>query len=138
MMELKNEVLTVKKQILEVASLLQSSVNVEIEKQNQKVLDEMNRRSLVQLRLQQAVEGLSVVAMSYYALGLVSHLAKGLHAAHLLPTNLPAEFATAVSIPFVVAGVFLTVGATRRRLVRYFEGEKTKKGNHKKAKSEES
>jgi len=34
----------------------------------------MNRRADLQLRLQQTVEGLSVVAISYYAVSLASYL----------------------------------------------------------------
>ena len=38
------------------------------------VLHALNRRAEMQLRLQETVEGLSVVAISYYALNLAAHL----------------------------------------------------------------
>ena len=39
----------------------------------------MNQRGALQLQLQQAVEGLSVVAISYYVVGLIKYLAGSLH-----------------------------------------------------------
>ena len=58
--------------------LLSTRVDVTRERQNQAVLELMNRRAKMQLRLQQTVEGLSVVAITYYLSSLVGYLAKGL------------------------------------------------------------
>ncbi|MFD1796048.1 DUF3422 domain-containing protein [Paracoccus aurantiacus] len=55
--------------------LLRTRVEVERSAQNQLLLESMDRRSELQLRLQHTVEGLSVVAISYYAVGLLSYLA---------------------------------------------------------------
>ena len=57
------------------SNLLRTQVDVERSAQNQKVLESMDRRADLQLRLQRMVEGLSVVAISYYAVNLVSYLA---------------------------------------------------------------
>ncbi len=54
------------------SALLSTRVNVAVEAQNQKLLESMDRRADLQLRLQRTVEGLSVVAISYYALNLVA------------------------------------------------------------------
>lgn len=54
-------------------SLLRTRVEVTIESQNQKLLASMDRRSSLQLRLQQTVEGLSVVAIGYYLLSLLGY-----------------------------------------------------------------
>ena len=54
-------------------SLLRTRVEVSIESQNQKLLASMDRRSSLQLRLQQTVEGLSVVAIGYYLLSLLGY-----------------------------------------------------------------
>ncbi|MEM7295470.1 MAG: DUF3422 domain-containing protein [Pseudomonadota bacterium] len=51
--------------------LLRTRVDVERQAQNQKLLESMDRRADLQLRLQRTVEGLSVVAISYYAVNLV-------------------------------------------------------------------
>ena len=55
------------------AHLLRTRVDVDRAAQNQKLLESMNKRADVQLRLQQTVEGLSVVAISYYAVSLATY-----------------------------------------------------------------
>ena len=57
------------------STLLSTQVNVAVEAQNQDLLESMNHRAALQLRLQRTVEGLSVVAISYYALGLAAAIA---------------------------------------------------------------
>ena len=44
------------------SELLRTRVDIELERQNQELLAQMNRRAKLQLRLQETVEGLSVVA----------------------------------------------------------------------------
>ena len=56
------------------SALLSTRVQVGVEAQNQKLLESMNRRAELQLRLQRTVEGLSVVAISYYAVSLAAYL----------------------------------------------------------------
>jgi len=56
------------------ATLLSTRVNVAVETQNQALLTSMNRRAELQLHLQRTVEGLSVVAISYYAVSLAGYL----------------------------------------------------------------
>ena len=48
-------------------------MDVERSAQNQSLLESMNMRADMQLRLQKTVEGLSVVAISYYAVSLMSY-----------------------------------------------------------------
>ena len=55
--------------------LLRGRIEVAIGKQNQELLKSMNDRAEAQYRLQKTVEGLSVVAISYYALGILSYVA---------------------------------------------------------------
>ena len=62
--------------------LLRTRVDVERSAQNQELLKSMDRRADLQLRLQKTVEGLSVVAISYYAVSLTGYLTYPL-AAHL-------------------------------------------------------
>ena len=56
------------------AELLRTRVDVERSAQNQAILASMDKRSDLQLRLQHTVEGLSVVAISYYAVSLVGYM----------------------------------------------------------------
>lgn len=55
------------------ADLLRTRVDVQRSAQSQELLKSMDRRADMQLRLQHTVEGLSVVAISYYLLGLLSY-----------------------------------------------------------------
>lgn len=84
-------------------TLLRTRVDVAVEGQNQELLATMNRRAEAQLRLQETVEGLSVVAISYYLLGLVGYLFKGLDK---MWSWFDATKATALALPIVVALVF--------------------------------
>ena len=56
------------------ANLLRTQVDVERSAQNQALLASMDRRADLQLRLQRTVEGLSVVAISYYAVSILGYL----------------------------------------------------------------
>jgi uncharacterized membrane-anchored protein len=61
------------------ANLLRARVDVELQQQNRDLLQSMNRRTQLQLRLQATIEGLSVAAISYYIVGLFGYPAKGAH-----------------------------------------------------------
>ena len=50
--------------------LLRTTVQVQLEDQNASLLASMEQRTRVQVHIQQAVEGFSVIAISYYAVGL--------------------------------------------------------------------
>ncbi|MEE9375827.1 MAG: DUF3422 domain-containing protein [Rhizobiaceae bacterium] len=54
--------------------LLRGRIEVAIGKQNQELLRSMNARAEAQYKLQKTVEGLSVVAISYYALGILTYM----------------------------------------------------------------
>jgi uncharacterized membrane-anchored protein len=56
------------------AELLRTRVDVERSAQNQTLLASMDKRADLQLRLQKTVEGLSVVAISYYAVNLALYV----------------------------------------------------------------
>lgn len=79
--------------------LLRTRVDVERSAQNQKLLESMNRRADLQLKLQKTVEGLSVVAISYYAVSLVAYAAYPL--AELLGLS-KGELTALATLPVVV------------------------------------
>ncbi|NBN79048.1 DUF3422 family protein [Microvirga tunisiensis] len=93
------------------STLLRTRVDVDMERQNRDLLDSMNQRARMQLRLQQTVEGLSVAAVSYYVVGLVGYLAKGLSEAGL-PIPDPGLVA-GVSVPLVVLAIWWTMRRIR-------------------------
>jgi len=94
------------------ANLLRTRVDVENQQQNVEVLKAMDRRAALQLRLQETVEGLSVVAISYYALSLAGHLfgplAERIHVSE-------GVLLAVLTIPVVVV-VWLLVRRIRSRL----------------------
>lgn len=94
------------------AELLRTRVDVERSAQNQRLLESMDRRADLALRLQHTVEGLSVVAISYYAVSLASYLLKP--AAHALEIGPGALLAGLV--PVVVLGVWWMVRRIRNQL----------------------
>lgn len=107
--------------IARASSLLRTRVDVELERQNQDLLASMDRRSELQLRLQQTVEGLSVAAVSYYCIGILSWLLKGLPK-KVLPVD-PATITTAAA-PFIILTIWLMV-----RRIRKSTHEKGKKAS---------
>lgn len=56
------------------SDLLATRVTVRTNEQNRAVLHQMDQRASLQLRLQETVEGLSVVAITYYAVNLATYL----------------------------------------------------------------
>ena len=89
--------------------LLRTRVDVERSVQNQRLLESMDRRADLQLRLQRTVEGLSVVAISYYAVNLAAYLAYP-----LAPEGASKELVLAALTLPVVALVWLLVRRIRR------------------------
>jgi uncharacterized membrane-anchored protein len=86
-------------QISRIGNMLNIRVEVAAELTSAALLKSMDDRSDQQLRLQATVEGLSVFAMTYYAVGLLLFLFKA--AAKLFPGFSP-EIAAAVSAPVVL------------------------------------
>ncbi len=90
--------------------LLRTRVDVDRSAQNQALLESMDRRADLQLRLQKTVEGLSVVAISYYAVNLVSYVTYPLANS----AGMSKEMLTAALVLPVVAGVWWAVHRIRR------------------------
>ena len=95
--------------------LLNTRVDLTRERQNQQLLETMNRRAEAQLRLQQTVEGLSAAAITYYVVGLVGYAAKGLASAGV---PLHVELVMALSIPVVAVAAVLGVRHVRKVVTR--------------------
>jgi len=94
--------------------LLRTRVDVERQTQNQELLSSMNRRADVQLQLQRTVEGLSVVAISYYATGLSLYV--------LMPLSdmigVTKGVLTASVVPLVVGSVYLALRRIRKHIAQ--------------------
>jgi uncharacterized membrane-anchored protein len=97
------------------SQLLQTRVEVEAEVTNANLLRSMDQRASLQLRLQETVEGLSVAAISYYAIGLLGYVFKA--AQHEWP-RFDATLAIGVSAPFVIGVVWLMMRRMRAAIAK--------------------
>lgn len=98
------------------SNLLRTRVDIALEHQNQQLLRSMESRARQQLMLQETVEGLSVVAISYYLYGIVSKFAAGL--SDYLTGHAVKEL-DLILIPAVVVVVWLALRALKKRVHRH-------------------
>lgn len=100
--------------------MLRTRVNLTLQEQNKGLLTAMNRRSHLQFRLQETVEGLSVAAISYYLVGLLSYVISGLP---LEALHLEKKTALAFTVPVVVVAVWWLIRRIKNRLIKKPAGE---------------
>lgn len=94
-------------------SLLRTRVEMALQSQNAALLQSMDKNAERQLRLQRVVEGLSVVAVSYYAIGLLSYIFKALADY----TRIPYDWLTAFSVMPVMVLVWIFLRRRVRQIV---------------------
>lgn len=98
------------KKLNRATTLLHTRVDIEQEEQSRKLLQSMNQRARLQLRLQQTVEGLSVAAISYYIVSLVGYVIKG---AKGFGFGLKADALIGLAVPLVLGGIWYAVRRIR-------------------------
>ncbi len=98
------------------SNLLRTRVEIEQQQSSQALLATMNQRQGLQLQLQSAVEGLSVAAITYYIVGLVSYLAKG---AQPLGWPFSPETTAAAAIPVVALAVWWSIQRMHQRMFKH-------------------
>lgn len=96
-----------------VSDMMRTRVELSIQAQNQELLASMDRRSRIQLMMQHTVEGLSVAAISYYAVGLVKYL---LEAFYNSGFKFDKSLILGVSVPVVIGSVWFFT----RRIHKHF------------------
>jgi uncharacterized membrane-anchored protein len=101
---------TMAERAIRAGDLLRTRVDVERSAQNQLLLESMDKRADLQLRLQKTVEGLSVVAISYYAVNLVTYILSPVGQ----EVGLDKLILTAIATPVVVLGVWALVRRIRK------------------------
>ena len=101
--------------VAQACALLSTRVDIARERQNQMLLESMNRRAKLQLRLQQTVEGLSVAAIVYYVAGLIGYLAKGLKASG---ARVEPDLVVGIAIPLVAGLAVFVLRRARRKNFR--------------------
>jgi len=90
--------------------LLRGRIDVAIGKQNQQLLKSMNERAEAQYKLQRTVEGLSIVAITYYALGILAYMAAAV-AGYV--DGLGVKEILGISVPIVMLIVWLGIRKVR-------------------------
>lgn len=99
----------------QLASLLRARIDTRIENQNAELLRSMEQSITMQARLQQLVEGLSAVALSYYVLGLLKYALYALPDAAL---GVSDEFIVGLLVVPMVLGVWWTMHLLKTRLMK--------------------
>jgi uncharacterized membrane-anchored protein len=87
------------KRISNTSQLLRTRVDMSIERQNQALLTSMDLRAKMQLRMQETVEGVSIVAITTYVVGLIETLG---HALKKMGWPIEPEVISGFSIPLVL------------------------------------
>lgn len=96
------------------AELLGTRVSVTTSSQNRELLATMDKRAAQQARLQETVEGISVVAISYYAVSLLTYLLSPV--AKMLELS-KTTLAAALVLP-VAALVWISMHRLKEKLIR--------------------
>ena len=94
------------------SDLLRTRVDVERSAENKALLESMDRRADLQLRLQETVEGLSIVAISYYAVNLAANITLPFAAS----LGLGEKGMKAALTPVVIVLVWAMVRQIRKKL----------------------
>lgn len=108
----KQRMLNMSNRIEKASDLLRTKINLGLEEQNQNLLKALNRRSHIQLRLHQLVESVSMVAISYYLIQLLSYMV-------IIPKSwlsiINKEQTIAFSVPIVTSAVWLTLHFLKKK-----------------------
>jgi uncharacterized membrane-anchored protein len=112
---------TLSRRVTRAGQLLRTRVDIQVEGQNRDLLASMDRRAKLQLRLQETVEGLSLAAITYYAVGLVNYALEAAVSAGA--TGLPVDLLTGLAVPVVALGGFLAVRKIRKQVMQTEGGE---------------
>jgi uncharacterized membrane-anchored protein len=95
------------------SNLLRTRVDIALEGQNQQLLRSMESRARQQLMLQETVEGISVVAISYYLIGIVSKFVGSVGQQFGAPDFTVADW---ILVPLVVLAVWLGIRHIKNRI----------------------
>ena len=97
------------KNVANLGDLLQARVQVEMEEQNAGILRSLNARADAQVKIQRAVEGLSIIAITYYLLNLFKLLYGGLNVLGLGLTARDGLLAMAPPVLLVLLVILLRI-----------------------------
>ena len=102
----ENRFARLSKRISNTSQLLRTRVDMSIERQNQALLTSMNLRAKMQLRLQETVEGVSIVAITTYIVSLIGSISTALKK---IGWEIDPEIVSGFSIPVILLIVAMGV-----------------------------
>ena len=111
-------------QVVRAIDLMRTGITFELEQQNRDLLQDMNRRARLQMRLQGIVQGLSTAALAYYLSGLTVYLAKGMKDAGWLPHDVTADMFVALMLPVTIFASWSFMERVRQLTMKAREEEK--------------
>jgi len=91
--------------------LLNAHISLDLQTQNQAILDTISHTSNRQYRLQETVEGLSIVAISYYALAILGYVLDGL--SHIV--HIDKGIGLLIAAPIIIFFVWLGMWRLKRK-----------------------
>jgi len=94
-------------------TLLRTRIEMQIQIQNNALLSSMENRAKQQLRLQEIVELLSIAAITYYLVSLLSYLLKGVKTEYL---HLDRDTILAISVPVIAILLFAVLKLVRKSM----------------------
>jgi uncharacterized membrane-anchored protein len=114
----RNRLEALAKRIERACALLRTRVDLSLQQQNQELLRSMDMRAQLQLRLQETVEGFSVVAISYYAVMLLSKVVHGFVEPLAERYRVPMGWIDGGLVVIVLVSVWLTIKVMRQKLTK--------------------
>ncbi|RTL85349.1 MAG: DUF3422 family protein [Hyphomicrobiales bacterium] len=99
-------------------NLMRTGITLDMERQNGALLDDMVRRTRLQMRLNRMVQGISVAGLAYYLVGLFAFVARGLKEAGIIPVAMSADMADSIAVPFAVLLSWAFMARVRRLSTR--------------------
>ena len=100
--------------VANLGELLQTRVQVEVEEQNSEILRSLNSRANTQIKIQKAVEGLSIIAISYYLLSLFKLGVDGLHSLGIVFSPQTAASVLGPLALAIIGGIALRIRKAKR------------------------
>ena len=93
--------------------MVRTQIEMSIQFQNKNLLESMEARARAQLRLQETVESLSIVAITYYVVGLLSTL--------IQPINFEKTFISnnvflSLSVPIILIIIWYIAKMVRKKI----------------------
>eukprot|EP00958_Prasinococcus_capsulatus_P023950 scaffold3674_cov371-Prasinococcus_capsulatus_cf.AAC.7 len=100
------------------AELMRTSLTVDIQSKNYRELEQLQNTAKSQLLLQETVEGLSVVAITYYTVGVTGYLVKAIEGTlGVLPAS--PEVALGLAVPFIAIGVYVGLDRLKKGVLEH-------------------